>query len=147
MISKAKDAIAVKLKKREKDKDKEVGDKAYAIASSDTAEEQKLLNKVNARHLERREKLLAKKEKLLERKERQLKSREEVLKMRKSNARMSREEYDSFDVFSSFDSFNSFSSFYSFDPITFGYVDDPFMKKTNDKRKRWFDDFDFDFSL
>lgn len=134
IISKAKDAIAVKLKKREKErnKDKEVGDKAYAIASSDTVEEQKLLNKINARYLERKEKLLTRKEKLLERRERQLKRREE---------------YDSLDVFSSFDSFDSFSSFYSFDPLTFGYVDDPFMKKSTDKRKNLFDDFDFDFRL
>ncbi|MEM4323913.1 MAG: hypothetical protein QXO37_08675 [Candidatus Nitrosocaldaceae archaeon] len=55
-----------------KKREQEVGDKAYVVAGSDSEEEKRVLNSVNAKYLAHKEKLLAKKEKMLAQKEAKL---------------------------------------------------------------------------
>lgn len=141
MLDRVKDVF-----RRYKNTSTEVGDKAYVVASSNSEEEKRALNSVNAKYLAKKEKVLAKKEKILARKEARLREMQESRRVRSNKSMIRKLEYfDEYDVDemdeSDIDVFAGKNRF-MYDPLM-GFIDDPFMSRKNRKRDRAIDLFDF----
>lgn len=139
MLDRVKDVF-----KRYKKTNDSVGDKAYVIANTNSDEEKRALNSINARYLARKEKMLAKKEKMLAEKEAKLKEMQERKRAITKKKMIRKLEYlDEYDI-DEIDE-NDIDVFavkgFMYDPLM-GFIDDPFMSRKK-KRDRAIDLFDF----
>lgn len=140
LLDRVKDMIS-----RSKHNTKEVGDKAYVIASTNSVEEQRALNALTAKQLAQKEKMLAKKERMLAEKEARLREMQKKRVATKKKMIRKLEYFDEYDI-DEVDE-NDIDVFavkrFMHDPFT-GLIDDPFIPNRKRKRNKAIDLFDFE---